>query len=350
MKRSTKKLIYNIIVFAILITGIAFVLSRFLHIGNVEYTDNATVCQHITPVNTRVQGFIREIRFDDYQHVKAGDTLVIIEDAEFRLRLAQAEADLANATAGHRATNAGISTTQSNISVGDAGIEEARVQLLNAEREENRFATLLSQKAVTQQQYDNVHTQYLAAKARFDMVSRSRQSTSLVKNEQAARLSQNEAGIRLAEANIEIARLNLSYCAIIATADGVLTKKDIHVGQLVQPGQTMVCIVDDGEKWIEANYRESQLPNIKVGSEVEIRVDAVPDVVFSGVVESLSNATGSATSLIPIDNATGNFVKVEQRLPVRISLKGNDAESLKLLKAGYNVEVEVKKLFKNKSN
>ena len=342
MKRTTKRIIYNIVILAFIATGLFFVLSRFLHLGRVEYTDNATVQQHITPLDTRVQGYIRDIRFEDYQNVKAGDTLVIIEDAEYRLRLAQAEADYANAIAGHRATEAGIATTQSNISVSDAGMEEARVQLQNAEREEKRFASLLAQKAVTQQQYDQVHTQYLASKARFKQVSRSKNSTTLVKNEQTVRLSQNEANIRLATANVEMARLNLSYCAIIATADGVVGKKNLHIGQLVQPGQTLVSIVDNSEKWIDANYRESQLPNIKVGCEVEIRADAVPNKVFKGTVESLASATGAATSLIPTDNATGNFVKVEQRLPIRISLTNNSAEDLALLKAGYNVECEVK--------
>lgn len=340
MTRTTKKTIYNIIVFAILLCGIGFVLSRFLHLGRVEYTDNARVCQHITPINARVGGFIKEVRFEDYQHVKKGDTLLIIDDAEFRLRLVQAEADLANAAAGHQATSAGITTTESNIMVSDAGVEEALVQLQNAEREEKRFAALLKQKAVTQQQYDNVHTVYLSAKARYEQVIRSRKSVSLVKSEQGHRLSQSEAIVKLAESNVEMARLNLSYCALIATADGVLTRKEIHVGQLVNPGQTMVSIVDDDELWVEANFRESQLVHINVGSEVEMSVDAIPGKIYKGVVENMSSATGSATSLIPIDNATGNFVKVEQRLPIRIKLEQDG--DLPLLKAGYNVEVEVK--------
>lgn len=118
----------------------------------------------------------------------------------------------------------------------------------------------------------------------------------------------------MCEANVRLARLNLSYCAIIATCDGVTGRKDIHVGQLVQPGQTMVEIVDSKEMWVQANYRESQIANIHVGSKVKMKVDAVPGVEYEGVVESLSDATGSAFSLMPSDNATGNFVKVEQRL------------------------------------
>ena len=340
MKHTTRKTIYNVIVFTILLIGIGIVFTRFVHIGRVEYTDNARICQHITPLNARVGGFIQEIRFEDYQHVKRGDTLIMIDDAEFRLRLAQAEADLANATAGRQATSAGISTTESRISMSDAAIEEAKAQFENAAREEQRFKHLLAQKAVTQQQYDLTHTAYLTAKARYEQVSRNRKSMALTKSEQGHRLSQSDAMIRLAEANIEMARLNLSYCTIIATADGVLTRKDIHIGQLVNPGQNLVSIVDDGELWVEANFRESQLHRIYIGSEVEMKVDAVPDVVYTGVVESMSSATGSANSLIPIDNATGNFVKVEQRLPIHIRL--DKSEALKNLKAGYNVEVEVR--------
>lgn len=339
MKKTTQKTIYNIVIIAILLCGIFIILSKFLHLGKVEYTDNATVRQHITPINTRVQGFISEIRFDDYQHVKKGDTLAIIDDSEFRLHLAQAEADFANAQAGHKAANVSVVTTQNNISVSDANIEEAKAQLQNAEREDKRFETLLKQGAVTQQQYDNVHTAFLSAKARYEQVTRARQSTALVKDEQTVRLSQNEAAIRLAKANVEIAQLNLSYCVIVAAVDGIVGKKEVNVGQLVQPGQNIVRIVDDSDKWIDANYRESQLKNIKPGCEVEIKADAVPDEVYTGVVESLSAATGSAFSLIPVDNATGNFVKVEQRLPVRIKITSGNVERLR---AGFNVECEVK--------
>lgn len=340
--RKVQKTVYNIIIICLLLGGIVYVCSRFLHLGNIEYTDNAQVKQHITPVNTRVSGFIKQICFEEYSEVHKGDTLVIIEDAEFRLKLAQAEADLANALAGKSATTVSIATTQNNLSVSDASISEAQVRMENAGRELKRYEKLLSEDAVTRQQYDNIKTAYDAAVARYDQVYRAKHSTSLVKNEQSHRLGQNEAGVHVAEAAVELARLNLSYTVIIATCDGVTGRKDIHEGQLVQPGQTMVDIVDSGDLWVIANYRETQLHNIHEGAEVKITADAVPDVVYKGVVESISDATGAAFSLIPQDNATGNFVKVEQRVPVRISLKGNDPEVLKTLRAGFNVECEVK--------
>ena len=338
--QKTLRIIYNTLIVALLLVGAYLVVSHFVHFGDVEFTDNATVYRHVTPVNTRVQGFIREIRFDDYQTVHRGDTLLIIEDTEFRLRVAQAEADLANAQAGGRVTTSSVNTAATNVTVAEASIEEARVQLENAEREEKRYAQLLKEDAVTQQQYDGIHTAWLAAKARYEQVQRQRSALSAVKTEQGHRLGQTEAAVRLAEAQLDLARLNLSYTVIVATADGVVGKKDIHVGQLVQPGQTMASIVDKSEVWVVANYRETQMKNIQVGSEVSIKVDALPDHVFTGKVERISQATGSAYSVVPQDNATGNFVKVEQRVPVRIRL-GNDRETERL-KAGLNVECEVK--------
>lgn len=335
-------MIYNILILCFLIGGLTYVCSRFIHLGNVEYTDNAQVRQHITPVNTRVQGFIKKICFEEFQPVKKGDTLLIIEDAEFKLRVAQAEADLSNALAGRSVTSAGIETTQSNIGVSDASIEEVKVNMENARRELQRYEKLLKEDAVTRQQYDNIKTAYEAAKARYQQASRAKRSTSLVKNEQTHRLGQNEAAVKLAKANLDLARLNLSYTVITATCDGITGRKNIHEGQLVQPGQAMVDIVDGTDLWVVANYRETQLPNIHEGAEVTMTADAVPGVKYKGVVESISDATGAAFSLIPQDNATGNFVKVEQRIPVRIRLKGNSEADMKKLRAGFNVECKVK--------
>ena len=342
MDKKLLRTIYNICVLVLLVIGAWLVVNHFVHFGDGEFTDNATVQQHITPVNTRVGGFIKEIRFSEYQPVHKGDTLVIIEDSEFRLQLAQAEANLQREMAGGEATTSGIGVTRQNMSVSDAGIDEARVRLDNARQDDQRYAQLLKSDAVTQQQYDQIHTNYLAAKARYEQVVRSRATLTRTEQEQGHRLSQNKAAIDVAQAQIKLARLNLSYTVITATADGVVGKKNIHVGQLVQPGQAMVDIVDNSELWVVANYRETQLPGISLGAKVSIKADAVPDVEFEGTVERISDATGSAFSVIPQDNATGNFVKVEQRIPVRIHLEG-DKSKLAKLRAGMNVECTVSK-------
>ena len=343
MKHKTKKIIYNSIVVAALLTGLLWVCGKFIHLGHVEFTDNAQVKQLIVPANSRVQGFIKEVRFDEYQPVKKGDTLAIIEDAEFCYRLVQAEADYQNATVGKSAMHNVISTTSNNIAVNEASVEEARIVMENAQKNYERFANLLKQESVTKQQFDDMKTAYEAAKARYEMMVRSKQSTALAVKEQHTRLSQNDAGIALAEAAVELARLNLSYTVIKAPCDGVTGRKEIQEGQLVQPGQTIVDIVNSEDKWVVANYKETQTANIRVGQEVEIKVDAVPGVTFKGTVASISRATGAAFSLLPQDNSSGNFVKVEQRIPLRIDFSSeNRAEDLERVSAGMNVECTVK--------
>jgi len=343
MKRRTKKIIYNIIVGLLILCGIAWVCSRFVHLGNVEYTDNAQVKQLIVPVNSRVQGFVKKIYFEEYQEVRKGDTLVLIEDSEFRYRLAQAEADYQNALSGQTVVISTINTTHNNIAVSEAGIQEVKVLLANAESEYNRYKNLLAEDAVTKQQYDAIKTNYEALKARYELLMRQKESTALVKQEHTRRLEQTEAGIKLAEAALEIARLNLSYTVILAPCDGTTGRKEIQEGQLIQPGQTLVDLVDEHSKWVIANYKETQTTRIHEGQEVDIEVDAVPGIVFKGYVKSISRATGASFSLFPQDNSAGNFVKVEQRIPIRIEFSAdNSREHIQRLRAGMNVECLVK--------
>lgn len=235
-----------------------------------------------------------------------------------------------------------INTAQNNILVTDAAIEEQRVRLQNAETDYKRYQELLKGEAVTPQQFDRVKTDYAATQARYEQLLRQRQSTQLTKEEQTQRLEQNESDIKLAEAALNLAKLNLSYTIILANADGVTGRKNIHEGELVQQGQTLVTLVDGTEKWVIANYKETQTTYMKRGQLVEVRVDAIPDVVYEGRIASISDATGSFYSIIPQDNSAGNFVKVEQRIPVRIEFtENNTAESLQRLRAGMNAECYV---------
>ena len=344
MNKKIIKRLYNVVVILLLVGAVVWCFSHFVHGGNVAYTDDAQVNRHITPINTRVAGFIKEIRFSDYQHVKKGDTLVIIEDAEYRLQLAQAEAGLRGSKSSSSVVSASMHTTSSNVQTAAAGIEEARVDMQNAKQDFDRFAALLKKDAVTRQQYDNAYARYLGAKARYEQASSRKQSAASVQSVQTHQLGGSRAGESVAEAQLNLARLNLSYTIIIATCDGVMGRKDIHEGQLVQPGQMLARIVDDHDVWVVANYRETQMKDIAVGKKVEFTADAIPDVVFHGKVESLSAAAGSAYSMIPVDNATGNFVKVEQRVPVRIAITGdNDPKMVAQLRAGLNVETKVLK-------
>ena len=342
MIKNKKRAIPNFFIALVLVGGISWVCGKFIHLGNVEFTDNAQIKQHLTPVNTRVQGFIKKIYFEEYQPVKKGDTLVVIEDTEYRLKLAQAEADYKNALAGKSAMHTTINTTQNNIFVTDAIIEEQRVRLKNAETDYKRYEELMKEEAVTPQQFDRIRTEYAATKAKYEQLLRQKKSSMLVKQEQTQRLEQNDSDIKLAEAALELAKLNLSYTVICATTDGVTGRKDIHEGELVQAGQSLVTLVDGTEKWVIANYKETQTTDMRRGQQVEMKVDAIPGIVYKGRIVSISDATGSFYSLIPQDNSAGNFVKVEQRIPVRIEFtEENNQADLQRLRAGMNVECYV---------
>jgi membrane fusion protein, multidrug efflux system len=343
MNLKAKKIVSESIIIIVILTGIIWVSSHFIHLGNVEFTDNAQVRQHIVPVNCRVQGFIRKIMFDEYQTVHKGDTLVIIEDAEFCLKLAQAEADYQKAKIEKSAIGTTISTTQNNLSVSDAAIEEVHALMDNAKIDYERYKNLLVKDAATRQQYDVMKTSYETLKAKYEMLVRQKKSTSLVKVEQTQHLSQQEAAIAVAKASVELARLNLSYTVITAPCDGVVSRKAIQEGQLIQIGQSLLSIVDSSEKWIIANYKETQMAKISEGMPVEIEADAIPDIKFRGTVYSISDATGAQYSIIPQDNSAGNFVKVEQLVPVKICLaKENARDAVSQLRAGMSVECKVK--------
>lgn len=343
MKHHTKKIISYIVTILVIACAAFWVGSKFIHLGNVEFTDNAQVQQQIVPVNSRVQGYIKEIRFKEYEPVKKGDTLVIIDDANMRLRVAQANADYQNALAGRSVADRSVGVASANVAVTEASIAEAKVVMDMAATDFERYKKLLDKDAVTRQQYDAAKTDYEAKKARYQMLARQRSATSSVVAETRQRIAQNDAGIELTKALLETAELNLSYCYITAPCDGYASRKEIQIGQLVQPGQTLLDVIDSSDIWITANYKETQLKHISPGSEVDIKVDAIPDVVFTGKVVSISKATGASLSILPQDNSAGNFVKVRQRIPVRIEFfKDNQVDDLHKLRAGMNVECEVK--------
>lgn len=343
MKASRKymKIFYNVLIFALVIAGIALVVSRYSHIGSATFTDNAQVRKNIVPVNVRIQGYVKEIRFEEYSYVGSGDTLVVICDDEYRQHLARAQAGLANAVAAKDVTEKSLAVALNNVEVARAAIEESGYQMENARREFVRYEKMYADNAVTKQQYDNVRTQYEVAESRYERSSLQKRTAELSVDELQGRLLQNEAQIRLAEAECRLAELNMSYTVITASCSGTTGRRQIHEGQLVQPGQTLLTMVDSEDIWVIANYRERQMKNIRPGYRVSVSVDAVSGITYRGTVESVSDATGAAYSIFPQDNATGNFVKTEQRIPVRIRLEGNSREDMALLSAGMNVECQV---------
>jgi membrane fusion protein (multidrug efflux system) len=342
MNRKTRRLIQNVFVLLVLAIGLWWIAAEFIKFNVSTFTDNAQVRRQIVPINTHVQGYIKEIRFDEYEFVHKGDTLIIIDDAEYRLALAQALANVQNAMSGKSTISASITTTASEIDVNEASIEGSKVEMENAARDLDRYKSLLTDKAVTPKQFDDAKTKYESLKAKYEMLCKQKQSTKLVKDEKTQQLGQHDASIELAKASVELAKLNLSYTVITAPVDGYTSRRSLQVGQLVQAGQTLLSIVDENDVWVIANYKETQTSKMHIGDKVKISVDAIPGKTYIGVIEAISNATGAQYSIVPQDNASGNFVKVEQRLPVKIRFtKDNNAEDVRLLRAGLNVECEM---------
>lgn len=247
MNRKTRRMIQNIVVLAVLAIGIWWICVQFIKFNVSTFTDNAQVRRHIVPVNARVQGYIKKVCVEEYSFVHKGDTLVILEDREYRLKLAEAEAELQNAVSGKTVMSSAISTTESNIGVNEASILGTKAELENAERDLQRYSVLLKNKAVTQKQYDDVKTKYESTKAEYDMLCRQKRSTSLTKNEQTKKLGQQDASIKLAKARKDYAALDVSYTVITAPADGYTSKITLQEGQLVQPGQTLMSVVDEND-------------------------------------------------------------------------------------------------------
>lgn len=257
MNKKSKKILRNAAVITFIICGLVWVCSKFIHLGRVEYTDNAQIRRNMIPINSRVQGFIQKVCFDDFQFVHKGDTLVVIEYSEYELKVVQAKANYQKALMENVARETAISTTANNLTVSDANIEELRIRLEQTKTDYHRYEQLYGQKAVTRQQYDNAKADYEATKAKYDMLVRSKRSTALIKDEQTRRLEQNQINIDVAKAEQHLAELHLSYTVIVAPCNGVTSRKSIQEGQFIQPGQTLLSLVEDDNVWVLANYKET---------------------------------------------------------------------------------------------
>ena len=342
MNKRTKKTVANVFIVAMILCGAGWIASLFVHVGG-EYTNNAQVVQDIVHVTARVQGFVQRVYVDEYQHVERGDTLLTIEDSEFRLHLAQAEAAARNARAGKVVQEKGVQGAQNQMGVTDAGIAEIEVLLRNAEADYRRYQALYAQEAVTKQQLDAVATQYESLKAKAETLRRQRTGSSIVRDENSIRVSQQEAAIEVAEAALNLARLNLGYCTVVAPCSGYTARKLVQEGELAMPGMRLFTIVNDQERWVVANFRETQRASIRLGSIVEMKADALGGQKLEGRVVGISTATGAQYSAVAPDNSLGGFVKVEQRIPVKIAFtENNTPELLSQLSAGMNVECTVK--------
>ena len=333
----------NVVCILIVLFGISWTVRYFWRYLDYEITNDAYVDQYIAPINIRVAGYIQDVRFREHQYVHKGDTLLLLDDREYKIRVKEAEAALLDAEGSKDVLHSGIQTTQANIAVQEANIAEAKAKLWQSEQDYHRYARLLQDESVAPQQFEQVKATYEAAQARYDALVQQREAVVSQHTEATKRQTSADANILRQEAALDIARLNLSYTVITAPYDGYMGRRTLEPGQYVSAGQTLSYIVRSRDKWITANYRETQITNIYIGQEVRIRVDAIEGRTFTGRVSAISEATGSKYSLVPTDNSAGNFVKVQQRIPVRIDLVDVSDEDMAQLRAGMMVITEALK-------
>lgn len=335
-----RNIIVNTVCTLLVLAGISWTVHYFWKYVNYEITNDAVVDQYVIPVNIRVPGYINEVRFTEHQFVHAGDTLLILDDREYRIKKKDAEAALMDAEAARDALSSGIRTSEVNVSVQDANIAETKARLWHLEQDYRRYANLLKEESVSRQQYEQVKADYEAMQARYEALTHQKQAAQSQYTETNKKTGSADAAILRKEAELEMAELNLSYTVVTAPYDGYMGRRTLEKGQLVQAGQTLTYLVRGQDKWITANYKETQIPNIYIGQQVLIKVDAWRQRTFHGVVTAISEATGSKYSLVPTDNSAGNFVKIQQRIPVRIDLQDVSPEDMQLLRAGMMVETE----------
>ncbi|MGN6511248.1 MAG: HlyD family secretion protein [Chitinophaga sp.] len=335
------KLVVRLIFIGILIAGAIFGVKIWLYARHHETTDNAQVEGHAAPVISRVAGYVKNLYVQDYGNVKKGDSLLVIDDEEYRIALQQAEADYQQALADLATAKANQVNASASIRVAEANAQVALVKKEKAQSDLHRDQSLFNDQAITNRQLDDTKAtsltndrQYQAAQ---DNITLARSSVQVA----AEKVAQAEALVDSRKAAVEQMKLKLGYTAISANITGRIGKKNIEPGQFVQAGQSLFTIVDENGFYIVANFKETQLANIHVGQDAEIEVDGYEDLKLTGHVSAISRATGAKFSLLPPDNATGNFVKIVQRVPVKILIDNAD-QYLDKLRAGLSVEVALK--------
>lgn len=353
-EKKKKSKVFLIVLILLLVFGGWFGISKWNHAQHHAETDDAQIEANIAPIVPRVSGYVKQVLVKDNQQVKKGDTLVILDDRDLRLKLSSAEAALATAQsnlgvaeATTTAANTNVATTRLSVETIEAQMKTAEVAVWRANNDFERYENLYKDHSITKQQYEQALAAKQTAERQLQVLREQRnqaaQQTKSVASQSAAtgkQVNVANAAIQQRKVEVEDAKLNLSYTVITAPEDGVVSKVNVQEGQLVQTGQALFNVVLSDELWVVANFKETQLDQMKQGQKVTVHVDAFPDHDFEAVLSSFSPATGAKFALLPPDNASGNFVKVVQRVPVKIEFAKNDPLA-KQLRAGMNVWVDV---------
>jgi len=306
----------------------------------VEDTDDAYVGGDITVIASKVAGYVDTVAVADNQAVRRGDLLVKIDDRDYRAAVARAEASVAAARAALVNLDATQQLQRSVIAQADAGVAAARAESIRAQADDVRYHELASRAAVSVESAQRAQAAAQTAQAGSDRAAAARQGAQRQMDVIATERGQAHAALAQAEAELQVARLNLSYTELRAPVDGVIGNRRARAGAYASAASQMLVVVPSHGLWIDANFKEDQLARLRVGQAVDVHADVEPGRTFKGHVASLAPATGAQFSVLPPENATGNFTKIVQRVPVRIELDGRDGE-LGLLRPGLSVKASI---------
>lgn len=347
--------VFLIILIVMVLLGAWFGITKYTYAQHHEDTDDAQIEADMIPIIPRVSGYVEEVRVKDNQQVHKGDTLIVIDDRDLNINLLQAESALATAKSSVNASRANtqaartsIATSQEGVATIDAQIAAAQVKLTRATQDYNRYANLITDHSITEQQFEEAQaTRDLAQKQLLILDQQKKQAgsqTGVVTSQSQATaqtIEVAESMVKQREVEVADAKLKLSYTVITAPENGRLSRVNVQEGQFLQAGQSLFDIVRSKKIWIVANFKETQLSKMVIGQKVIVNADAFPKHDFEAVLSSFSPATGAKFSLLPPDNASGNFVKVVQRLPVKVEFTDLSDTLLSRLSPGMNVNVDV---------
>jgi membrane fusion protein (multidrug efflux system) len=336
-----KNKVLPIILTVLVVLGAAFGINEYMYSSKHIDTDDAQIDGDISPVVARVGGYVKDINFEENTKVSQDQVLVTLDDRDYKIRLEQAQAGQVGANANVGVTQAQIAATSANTSTAKANIEAAKVKLNLAQKDFDRYANLIKDGAVTQQAYDQAKAQKETAQATYTAAVDQYNAAVKQVGTTQSQLGVSSSGVTQHQSDVDFAKLQLSYTQIKSPTTGIVSKKNVQKGQLVQPGQSLFAIVNENSLFVTANFKETQLEKLSVGLPVEIKVDAYPDQIIKGEVYNFAPITGAKGSLLPPDNATGNFVKVVQRVPVKIRFNSSDKALLEKLRPGMSVKVSV---------
>jgi len=339
-KNGARTIIIRIIMVLVLCVGIYFGGKKIYYELHHESTDNAQIEATLVPILPRVSGYVKALYPQDYSTVKKDSLLVEIDDADLQLQLqemqadlAQAQTDIANAQASIVNAEASLAETKSNLEVAETRKEKAHTDYA-------RDQSLFHDGAITKKQLDDSKSAVDVADHQYESSKNDVRVAETRLGVINAQLKKADAIIKVKQVSIEQQQLKISYCKIYATSNGQIGKRNVDIGQFVQAGAPLFTIIDDEDYWVVANFKETQIHHMKLGDEVEISFDAYPGMVVKGKIIAFSDATGAKFSLLPPDNATGNFVKVTQRIPVKIEIE-DMAKYKDKLHAGMSLDVSV---------